>query len=81
MRSPLTSQTLIDNIFLNSQSHRPVSGNLTTSISDHLPQFSILENFKKLCDITSKIKFTYRNFKNFDEKCFNEELKSIDWLL
>ena len=40
-RSTLTSQTLID-IFLNSQSHRSVSGNLTTSISDHLPQFIIL---------------------------------------
>ena len=77
-RSTLTSQTPIDNIFLNSQSHRSVSGNLTTSISDHLPQFIILENFKKLCDFTSQIKFTYRNFKDFDEKCFNEELKSID---
>ena len=80
-RSTLTSQTLINNIFLNSQSHRSVSGNLTTSISDHQPQFIILENFKKLSDITSKIKFTYRHFKGFDEKCFNEELKSIDWSL
>ena len=35
--STLTSQTLIDNIFLNSQSHQSVSGNLTTSISNHLP--------------------------------------------
>ena len=77
-RSTLRSKTLIDNIFFNSQSHRSVSGNLTTSISDHLPQFIILENFKKLCDFTSQIKFTYRNFKDFDEKCFNEELKSID---
>ena len=38
-RSTLRSKTLIDNIFFNSQSHRSVSGNLTTSISDHLPQF------------------------------------------
>ena len=38
-------------------------------------QFIILENFKKLCDITTKIKFTYRNLF----ECFNEELKSIDW--
>ena len=41
----------------------------------------ILENFKRFCDITSKIKFTCRNFKNFDQKCFNEELKIIDWSL
>ena len=47
----------------------------------YLPQFILLENFKKLCDITSKIKITYANFKNFDEKCFNEELESIDWSL
>ena len=80
-RSTLTSQTPIDNIFLNSQSHRSVSGNLTTSISDHLPQFIILENSKKLCDITSKIKFFYRNFKSFDRKCFSEGLKSVDWSL
>ena len=36
MISTLTSQILINNIFLNSQSHQSVSGNLTTSISDHL---------------------------------------------
>ena len=67
-RSILTSQTLIDNIFFNNQSYRSVSGNLTTSISDYLPQFVVLENFKKLCDIASKVKFTYRNFKDFDKK-------------
>ena len=38
-------------------------------------QFIILENFKKLCGITTKIKFTYRNLF----ECFNEELKTIDW--
>ena len=31
------SATLIDNIFLNTQRHKQTSGNLTTSISDHLP--------------------------------------------
>ena len=80
-KSTLTSQTLIDSIFHNNQSYCCVSGNLTTRISDHLPQFSILENFKKHCDITNKVKFTYENFKYFDEKCFSGELKSIDWLL
>ena len=44
-RSNLTSQTLINNIFLNNCS---VSENLTTAISDHLPQFILLENFGKL---------------------------------
>ena len=45
MRSTSTSQTLIDNTFLNSHLHQSVSGNLTTSISDHPPQFIVLENF------------------------------------
>ena len=39
------SATLIDNIFLNTQRHKQTSGNITTSISDHLPQFTILEKF------------------------------------
>ena len=78
-RSISASQTLIGNIFLNNQSYRPVSGNLCISISDHVTQIVILKHFMKLCDIISKVKFTYTNFKNLEEKCFTEELKSIDW--
>ena len=40
------SATLIDNIFVNNPSFKYLSGNITTSISDHLPQFIILETFK-----------------------------------
>ena len=80
MRSTLTSQTLINNILLNNQLHWSVSGNLTTSISDHLPQVIILENLRNF-DFTRKINSTYRNLKNSDKKCFSEELKSIDWSL
>ena len=36
---------LIDNIFLNTQRHKQTSGNITTSISDHLPRFTIFEKF------------------------------------
>ena len=39
-----TSPILIDNILINSQENVDISGNLTTSISDHLPQFTIIEN-------------------------------------
>ena len=42
------SITVIYNIFLNTQRHKQTSGNITTSISDHLPQFTILENFLEL---------------------------------
>ena len=41
--------TLIDNILTNSYKHNSncVSGNTTTYISYHLPQFLIIENFKQ----------------------------------
>ena len=42
------SQTLIDNIFFNSTSNQIISGNLTSTVSDHLPQFLIYPDFKKL---------------------------------
>ena len=50
-------------------------------MSDHLTESIILENFNKVCDINIKVKLTYRYFKNFDEKCFNKELRSIYWSL
>ena len=39
------SSTLIDNIFLNSLDHTCLSDNLSVSISDHLPQYLLLNNF------------------------------------
>ena len=37
-----SSRTLIDNIFTNSTSTKIISGNLTSTVSDHLPQFFII---------------------------------------
>ena len=42
-----TSSTLINNILINSQENVYTSGNLTSSIYDHLPQFTIIENLFK----------------------------------
>ena len=39
------SKTLVDNIFFNSFEFTTLSGNITHSISDHLIQFVILEDF------------------------------------
>ena len=39
-----TSSALIDNVLINSQENLYTSGNLTTSISDHLLQFTSIEN-------------------------------------
>ena len=38
------SQTLIDNIFLNSFKYSTFSGNITAQISDHLIQFVVLND-------------------------------------
>ena len=64
------SATLIDNIFLNTQLHKQTSGNITTSISDHLPQFIILEKILRTRNIIGKEQITYRDFKNFNESEF-----------
>ena len=42
IRIRTTSKTLIDNIFSNIYTLRSISGNLTSSIPDHLPQFLIV---------------------------------------
>ena len=61
------SNTLIDNNFLNAQVHKQTSGNITTSISDHLPQFTILKKFLETTNITEKEQIAYRDFKNFNK--------------
>ena len=46
------SKTLIDNIFSNIISHEMISGNITATISDHLPQFLFapIVHLKALCE-------------------------------
>jgi hypothetical protein len=39
------SETLIDNIFLNSIEHFTISGNLVYDLTDHLPNFLIIKKF------------------------------------
>ena len=70
------SKTLIDNIFSTDSPEEPISGNIITSISDHLAQFLLfpIEKTKG-----SKKKETYkRNFKSLEENELIEDLKSID---
>ena len=43
------SKTLIDNIFSNTVSHEMISGNITATISDHLPQFLFYVLSKASC--------------------------------
>ena len=53
--------TLIDNIFVNAQTQKQNSGNITMSISDHLPQFIIIENCKGDKPTNKTAKTTYRD--------------------
>ena len=49
------------------------------SISDHLPQFIIIENGKGDKPTNKTAKTTYRDYKNFDMESFKIDLQGIDW--
>ena len=71
--------TPIDKIFINSQTQKHNSGNMTTSISDHLPQFIIIENGKEDNPANKTAKTTYRDYKNFDMDFVKIVLQRMDW--
>ena len=64
--------SLIDNIFANTIEHTPISGNLTCKISDHLPNFLILQEFGN--DI-KKTKITRRSYDKFNNINFLKDLE------
>ena len=70
------TKTLIDNIFTNFTENTHLSGNLTYSVSDQLPQFTILET-KAECK-KNEPKYV-RSFKNFDKNDFLTDFLTIDW--
>ena len=72
------SKTLVDNIFFNSFEFTTISGSITHSISDHLIQFVILEDFVKPSS-PCKPNTYKRNFKNFDRNKLKKDFYKIDW--
>ena len=56
--------SLIDNIFINSHDFDAVSGNFTAKISDHMPNFVILNKKLNKNYKTRLIKRDFRNFKD-----------------
>ena len=70
------SATLIDNIFFNSAQHLTISGNILHDLTDHLPNFLIIKEFKS---VPNKTKAYKRDYKHYDEEAFLEEMKNIDW--
>ena len=73
--------TRIDNILINSYKNKCTSGSITTSVSDHLPQFLIIENFKGQRYKIKNPKVTIRDYKNFSSESFPSNIKEIDWSL
>ena len=68
------SKTLIDNIFSNILSSEIISGNLTTTTSDHLPQFLFASN------ILSNHSYKRSNIFERDWSKFNKENFILDYL-
>ena len=70
------SATLIDNIFLNSAEHISLSRNILYDISDHLPNFLIINKFSSL---PSHMKFLKRDYSKFNQQLFVNDISSVDW--
>ena len=70
------SATLIDNIFFNSIEHYTISGNIIYELTDHLPNFIIINKFSA---IPAKIKIYKRDYSKFNESSLIDEIQSVDW--
>ena len=70
------SATLIDNIFLNSITHHTISGNIYYDLTDHLPNFLIINKFSTL---PKKFKITKRDYPRFNESDFLEDIETVNW--
>ena len=69
------SKTLIDNIFSNFISPDIISGNITATISDHLPQFSFVPNILS----NPKSKYYERDRSKFKQENFILDYFDKDW--
>ena len=72
------SATLIDNVFFNSPSHHTISGNIVFDLTDHLPNFLIVNKFMAL---PKEFKLYKRDYSNFNEHQFCEDIQSLNWNL
>ena len=72
------SNTVVDNIFSNVIEPDIISGNLTDTISDHLPQFAIIPNiFGNISG--NKYNIYERDWSKFDRENFILDNFSVDW--
>ena len=71
-------KTLIDNIFSNIYTLSSISGNLTVSISGHLPQFLIVPD-TFLNSSLRESNIYERDWDNFDQENFILDYLAMDW--
>ena len=70
--------TLIDNVFSNFINRDIIPGNLTATVFDHLPQFSIIPNmFGNISGHKSNI--YERDWSKFDRENFILDYFTVDW--
>jgi hypothetical protein len=69
--------TLIDNIFFNSLEHLTLSGNIVSDISDHLPNFLIINKISELPN--NNLRLFKRNYSNFNDELLEADVSNIDW--
>ena len=73
----LLSSTLIDSIFISPINKFSISGNITVAISDHLPQFLIL-NTEAKSKHKPQLPFR-RNWSKLDKDAFKDKFEKVDW--
>ena len=71
--------TLIDHILISSNVLNCISGNITTSISDQLPQFIVLASLLGTLTDEDCSQILYRSFKNLNEESFSNDINEINW--
>ena len=72
-----TSKTLIDDVFYNCFTKGVTSGNVTTSISDHLTQFLIVSN--KNSNRVTKNQIQIRAFNKQNKEKLTTDLDKVNW--
>ena len=70
------SKTLINNIFSNNIEDGLISGNITTTITDHYAQFLLKKDIKLQ---HNNQKLFWQNFRKFNDPQFDFELKNTEW--
>ena len=74
-----STSTVIDNIYFNSAKWDTLSGNIINSISDHFPQFLVLNNLSTAIPSHVSNDIFARDWKKFNHDAFLTELHDTNW--